>query len=352
MRLICPNCDAQYEVPVEVIPAGGRDVQCSNCANTWYQNHPDDDPVLSEEPDPLPPEDGWNDTEETLPAEPVTPEPPIPEPPVAERHVADPPTEPSANPPLVQPDKPPLVRRDLVAPRRPVHSEYDDDGDNAPADAPALPPREAARARSLDPSVAEVLRQEAARENRQRAAEFSSLESQPDLGLDAPPSEDDTTRRARESRDRKARMRGETASGNTDATRDDAIAPAPSVAIAPATATNSRRDLLPDVEEINQTLRSTRERREVETLQGRALMRDDDTGGFGRGFVAVLMLGLLLAAFYIFAPQISDMVPATEPLFVTYVSAVDQLRLWLDAQVTALLLSLDGLSSEADAPDS
>ncbi|MDC0135779.1 zinc-ribbon domain-containing protein, partial [Sulfitobacter sp.] len=31
MRLICPNCDAQYEVPDDVMPVAGRDVQCSNC---------------------------------------------------------------------------------------------------------------------------------------------------------------------------------------------------------------------------------------------------------------------------------------------------------------------------------
>lgn len=41
MRLTCPNCDAQYEVPDEAIPPAGRDVQCSNCSNTWYQHHPD-----------------------------------------------------------------------------------------------------------------------------------------------------------------------------------------------------------------------------------------------------------------------------------------------------------------------
>ena len=36
MRLVCPNCDAQYEVPDQVIPEGGRDVQCSDCGNTWF----------------------------------------------------------------------------------------------------------------------------------------------------------------------------------------------------------------------------------------------------------------------------------------------------------------------------
>lgn len=37
MRLICPECAAQYEVDQSVIPEAGRDVQCSNCGHTWWQ---------------------------------------------------------------------------------------------------------------------------------------------------------------------------------------------------------------------------------------------------------------------------------------------------------------------------
>lgn len=37
MRLICPNCEAQYEVDPSQIPAAGRDVQCSNCDYAWFQ---------------------------------------------------------------------------------------------------------------------------------------------------------------------------------------------------------------------------------------------------------------------------------------------------------------------------
>ncbi len=36
MRLTCPNCEAQYEVPDDAVPASGRDVQCSNCGHTWF----------------------------------------------------------------------------------------------------------------------------------------------------------------------------------------------------------------------------------------------------------------------------------------------------------------------------
>ena len=41
MRLTCPNCDARYEVGDGVVPFSGRDVQCSNCGQTWFQKHPD-----------------------------------------------------------------------------------------------------------------------------------------------------------------------------------------------------------------------------------------------------------------------------------------------------------------------
>src|SRR6056297_1821927 len=49
MRLNCPNCGAQYEVPEAVIPTSGRDVQCSNCGDTWFQHHPDHAPAEAED---------------------------------------------------------------------------------------------------------------------------------------------------------------------------------------------------------------------------------------------------------------------------------------------------------------
>ncbi|SIT78241.1 zinc-ribbon domain-containing protein [Pontibaca methylaminivorans] len=49
MRLICPKCPAQYEVPEDAIPPAGRDVQCSNCGHMWFQR-PADDTVESTAP--------------------------------------------------------------------------------------------------------------------------------------------------------------------------------------------------------------------------------------------------------------------------------------------------------------
>ncbi|ABD53396.1 zinc-ribbon domain-containing protein [Jannaschia sp. CCS1] len=40
MRLTCPNCSARYEVDEDMVPASGRDVQCSNCSQTWFQPGP------------------------------------------------------------------------------------------------------------------------------------------------------------------------------------------------------------------------------------------------------------------------------------------------------------------------
>ncbi len=36
MLIKCPNCDAEYEVPNDIIPSAGRDVECSSCSKTWF----------------------------------------------------------------------------------------------------------------------------------------------------------------------------------------------------------------------------------------------------------------------------------------------------------------------------
>jgi len=37
MRLTCPRCGAQYEIPDSAIPATGREVECSACSEVWHQ---------------------------------------------------------------------------------------------------------------------------------------------------------------------------------------------------------------------------------------------------------------------------------------------------------------------------
>lgn len=117
-----------------------------------------------------------------------------------------------------------------------------------------------------------------------------------------------------------------------------------------AAAAGSRRELLPDIEEINQTLRASSERRSMETPQGRAAIEEEEEAqrsGFSSGFRLILGLAILAVALYMLAPRLAEMMPGLAPALDAYVDRIDMLRLWLDGQVTALLQMLDGMSSEA-----
>ena len=286
MRLTCPNCDAQYEVPDNVVPLEGRDVQCSNCGQTWFQHHADHVPPVETDS-----QDHDQGDEETQAPEPD------------------------------QPEETPEPRQE---------NKGLDDLDDLP-DAPAartMPPR-----KELDPAVADILRQEAETEQAARAEQVSeSLESQPDLGLsESDPSPDERTLQARQ---RMARLRGE---------------PEPmSEADVNAAAVSSRRDLLPDIDEINSTLRTENERGTAsEHPEIAAPTTQRRRRGFRTGFLLILILFAILAAVYIYAPQIAQAVPQADPYLSSYVAWVDQMRLWLDGHVQNLLRWLDTMASRS-----
>jgi predicted Zn finger-like uncharacterized protein len=248
MRLICPNCDAQYEVPSEVVPTEGRDVQCSNCGQTWFQHHPDHMPATEEEVEAsTPPED-----EERV-------------------EISEP------------------VQR-----------------------------------KEIDPAVADILRQEAEHEAELRESETTNIESQPELGLDD--SEDEAARRAREARERMARLRGED----------------PELEVNEA-ALGSRRDLLPDIEEINSSLRSTSDRQISSDEAGVAPARKKR--GYRRGFFTIVLIAIILAAIYIYAPNIAKAVPQVDPYLSSYVALVDQGRGWLDVKLDAVTKWLEATAA-------
>jgi len=37
MRLVCPNCKANYEIPRHAVPISGREVRCDSCGHSWFQ---------------------------------------------------------------------------------------------------------------------------------------------------------------------------------------------------------------------------------------------------------------------------------------------------------------------------
>lgn len=279
MRLTCPNCGAQYEVSDDVIPETGRDVQCSNCGHTWFQNPAGYD---------VEPDDAifGADGDETEPE--MAPAPPEP---------------PQVDPELREPEEP---EPDLQSFVEEVNEEVQEEVAAAP---------ERAR-QEIDPKVADILQQEASYEAQLRAAEADAIESQPGLGLDDIPEDPKA-----EAERRMARLRGE-----------------PDPAVAAAATTGARRELLPDIEEINSTLRSTSDRDDIQpnplTPQAEAKKR---RSGFRMGFGFMMILAALAVAAYLYAPQIIAAVPAAKEPMTMYVDWVNQARVWLDAQTTNLL---------------
>lgn len=331
MRLTCPNCAAQYEVPEEVIPAEGRDVQCSNCGETWFQAAAARaaEPTTTDADSAAAPQE--TDAEHTAPAAakqpsqeaPSTPEPePKPEPEPAPKPAAAPVSTPASSDPREETEASdePTSRPDPAVPAAPQEVEEEDE-DTAPMQPDETPP---VRSRSLDPALSEILREEAEREAALRAKEAESLESQPDLGLQEPrrparAAETEDAQRGREARDRMARLRGE------------------DPRLAAAAETGKRRELLPDIEEINSTLRASGADTAPSASQSDphppAPRRRSD---FARGFTLSVVAGLLLVLVYDKATVISDTLPQVEPALDSYVAWVDQARLWLDTQVRGM----------------
>jgi predicted Zn finger-like uncharacterized protein len=242
MRLICPNCGAQYEVDTSMIPDEGRDVQCSACGHTWYQM-PEGAEAVAE-----PEIEDEIEVEETIEIEETV--------------------------------------EDVAAPPAP------------PAEAP-MPPKPSER---LDADILGMLREEAQREaDARRAEQAEALEVQPELGLAeedlAPPTPPRPDPR------------------RIDGDEDDLVA-----------APGSRGDLLPDIEEINSSLRPASEHAEAAAIADPVAVAARERTGFRWGFTLMIVLAALLVIAYVFAPQIGRQAPALEPALAGYVDAANGLR--------------------------
>lgn len=266
MRLICPNCDAEYEVDDSAIPDTGRDVQCSNCGHAWFQLPPEIELALAQEDELF------------------------------------------GNAASLDP-LPDLQMTDLpdLAPSRELSREPSREP-SEPA-APAAPPLEPAR-RPVDENLLAILREEAEREAAARRAEGPPLETQPDLGLAAPPPA--VPGAPGSAAWRIAQIKGDPA---------EPAAPSPA---RPA----ARRDLLPDIEEINSTFKGgdpqSADAPSAPVRSGR---------GFRAGFVFALVLAASAAAVYVTAPRIAAELPQAQPALTTYVAAVDDARVRLDIAI-------------------
>lgn len=290
MRLICPNCGAQYEVPDEVIPSSGRDVQCSNCGDTWFQHHQSLAPVASSEDDPGP----------SLQVD------------------DDHPTNPFAE----------------------YEDDEDDQGDSSNDDDGVSDPSIARPVRrGVDPAVADILRQEAERERQARSA-AGGLETQPDLGLSEPEISDDE--RTRQARARMERLRGASSPSSPPPPPSEIETTDTHASIDPS----SRRNLLPDIEEINSSLTSSGVRTEAAMVPvSEQIEMPVRSRGFRSGFRLAVVTFALAALVYAFAPHLTATIPGIEAPLAQYVDAVNIMRIWLDVSVSAAFDWLSDMSA-------
>lgn len=297
-----------------MIPAAGRDVQCSNCMKTWFQSGPtqaapetEEDLRIDDKPAPPPP---------PPPAEMAAPKP---------------------------------VERVPAPPPPPESDDYEDDPDTSvPSAAAAL--ASSRRSAKIDPEALAVIEEEVNRERSARRAEAENLETQIDLGIDDSEIED----RAAAARKRMARQRGtvevEDEIADVDVTTDT-IAEDVKQAIAAEPA--AKRELLPDIEEINSTLADAPEHDDFDDSDADIIaQRHPKTiarRGFRLGFGLMLLIAACFVGLYVYAPIIAAKVPSMMGFLEGYVSVLDGIRVWLDRSAQDLVEQITKLIGNVNA---
>jgi len=272
MRLICPNCDAEYNVADDAIPQDGRDVQCSSCDTTWFQTRKSR--ILSRE---------------------------------VSRILTTP------IPSVVKSQS-----RDVSAYDTPQSKNGNTEG---PQHEPVT---DKPRHRQIDPSVANILRKEAARS--QGVADYSA--SKPTLRRESNP---DVVAQTRKRIAQITEVEGGTPAGISRTGANVAVS-----------STNPRA--VPDINEINAALRGRAEASNEGGLTELERHEAVRRRGFRRGFFIVLILIAVTITPYILSEEITQNMPELSGYMATYVAVIDELRLSLNTFIDGIAQSISNLT--------
>lgn len=324
MRLICPNCEAQYEVPDDAIPPGGRDVQCSNCQQSWFQTQkpvtPARNALMLEPSDPhaAPEEDAadkqpvasglYDDLEEDV---------------IADNAVTE------AMPDVTEAAEVNAEEIPSSAPEQAALEETAPQQEAPPPQQATTPPAQAAassdshneplKRKPLDDAVANILREEAALGGAPAATGPIASPPATETPKAAAPVTEDKTRQ------RIALMTKEEG-GNASGSQQSDI----------AAQTDAHMRTIPTINEINATLRARAQASDMSGLTEAEKYEAVQRSGFRRGFFMILIIFAILILPYIFADQIIENLPQTKDIMTSYVVMVDQIRISLGDLVNSL----------------
>ncbi len=354
LRLVCPNCTAQYEVDESVIPEAGRDVQCSNCGHTWWQLRSGPAADADGEPSGTVAEaPAAAAGEEPGGGSPAAPEPMAPGAEVAE--IETPMTDDGASASARLHDDDRVDEAQPVPQQQPEDAHGDAHGaeaaddrgigegsaprpepallasgmgadDDGPALAAALagtPGAALPQRRSLDEAVLDVLREEAEREVGARRSETATAATPatPDPALAG-------TDLGRGQGEREVEVRARMAS--LDQFEEIEVAGQPR---------RERHAELPDLATINSTWDGKADADGDVAAADAAVRR---RSGFRNGFGLTLLIAAGLALVYVYADQIAARAPALEASVTSYRESVDRARVWLDSAALNASSSLEG----------
>jgi predicted Zn finger-like uncharacterized protein len=422
MRLICPNCSAQYEIDASMIPEDGRDVQCSNCGHTWYElpaptasevaaiaaeveftdavseeddadgfiagaddagdaapdDTPEDGTATEDDDDDAPAReielaadgddrgetdsdddfffDDDADEEEDAPASSRRESHPsylsradfLDDDDTSGASPAENDDDDAAPEEREEEDRTSQAIRAVTAPNEEsgdageteqdlseeTEGDQPDDIEDEPGETEVEPeeteedePEDVLAARTprrpADAAALDILREEAEREMSQRRAPPSeSIETQTDLGLH------DIRERRTPSRALRARMAhlGEDVPEDAEPDEKAAVESRPQRdAESDFAYEEPRRDLLPDIEEINSTLKPSQRKNAFSEARRRS--------GFRAGFLMMLFAAFALVFAYAQAPAIARARPEAEPSMIAFVDTANDVRDWIDGLI-------------------
>lgn len=344
MRITCPNCNAQYEVGEDMIPSEGRDVQCSNCGTTWFQEGRARAASAVEDRAVRRPGRAVEEDADISPSDAVrrraAPRQTVPDQGTldilreereheerlrAGGHRTDSePTDDTDAPPDGAPDE------NVPTPVAPVSDAPDTPAPDVDAQGDPDARTQAAAERGRMAAAATLARA------RGRDRERSGRAPQDDVI----PDDDDTDM----SDVIAATMRDAATPVTEDDDEDDDLHPVqPEVQVQTRV---TRRELLPDIEEINSSLRPDERAAEAEAEasgEAEAPIEAKRINGFRIGFLTVCALIFVFVGIYVFADVIAESAPQVAWVLEAYVA-------WVDVQRVALASAAETLT-QSIAPD-